>query len=235
MTKIERLRAAVAGRPVDRPPFTVWYHFGLQHAPPERTAHAHLELYDAYDLDWLKLMNGYSYPMPPGVETLDEPRELGKVTPLEVERTPLAEQWRVIEIVAPALRGRALFVDTVFNAWNTLRRNVVKRAMDAFMRDHPRALEAALGAVNETLIRRHGPLPVEPRRAAGDGHRRVAGGRPRHARGTSANGGPAARERGRLARGGPPDHLGAGGRSLPKRGRSRLPDGCRAIGGRRGR
>ena len=37
MTKLERVRAALAGRPVDHPPFTVWYHFGLQHAPAERT------------------------------------------------------------------------------------------------------------------------------------------------------------------------------------------------------
>ena len=28
MNKIERVRATLAGRPVDRAPFTVWYHFG---------------------------------------------------------------------------------------------------------------------------------------------------------------------------------------------------------------
>jgi len=28
MTKIERMRATLAGEPVDRPPFSVWYHFG---------------------------------------------------------------------------------------------------------------------------------------------------------------------------------------------------------------
>ena len=33
MNKIERVRAALAGKPVDRAPFTVWYHFGNQHAP----------------------------------------------------------------------------------------------------------------------------------------------------------------------------------------------------------
>jgi hypothetical protein len=36
MNKIERVRAALAGRPVDRAPFTVWYHFGNQHAPAEQ-------------------------------------------------------------------------------------------------------------------------------------------------------------------------------------------------------
>jgi len=153
MTPIERLRAALRGAAVDRPPFTLWYHFGLQHAPAERVAQAHLEFFDAYHLDWLKVMNDYSYPMPDGLETLGEARELGGLTPLDVTRGTLGEQLRVIEILTPALRGRALFVDTVFNAWNTLRRNLVKGSMDALMRDHPKEVEAALAVVNDNLTR----------------------------------------------------------------------------------
>ncbi len=152
LTKIERVRAALAGGPIDHPPFTVWYHFGLQHAPAERTAQAHLEFFDAYDLDWLKAMNDYSYPMPPGVETLSDVRDLEKLTPLDVERTPLGTQLQVVEILATALRGRALVVDTLFNAWNTLRRNVVKDAVGPLMRDRPRQLERALDTVNQNLI-----------------------------------------------------------------------------------
>jgi len=66
MDKIERVRSALAGQPVDRAPFTVWYHFGTQHAPAERAAQVHLEFFDHYDLDLLKLMNDYDYPAPPG-------------------------------------------------------------------------------------------------------------------------------------------------------------------------
>jgi uroporphyrinogen decarboxylase len=153
MTPIERVRAALQGRPVDRPPFSIWYHFGLQHAPAERVAQAHLEFFDAYHLDWLKVMNDYSYPMPDGLETLSDPRDLARLRPLEVTRGTIGEQLRVVQILTPALRGRGLFVDTVFNAWNTLKRNVVKDAMEPLMRDHPRELEAALGVVNDTLTR----------------------------------------------------------------------------------
>lgn len=151
-SKVARVRAALAGRPVDHPPFSVWYHFGLQHAPAERTAQAHLEFFEAYDLDWLKAMNDYSYPMPPGVETLAHPAELARLRPLEPEQTPMGEQLRAVEIMARALGGRALVVDTLFNAWNTLRRSVVKDAIGPLMRDHPKALEAALDVVNQSLI-----------------------------------------------------------------------------------
>jgi uroporphyrinogen decarboxylase len=153
MTKIERVRAALAGGPVDHPPFSVWYHFGLQHAPAERMAQAHVEFFEAYDLDWLKAMNDYSYPMPPGVETLARAADLAALTPLEPERTPMGAQLRAIELMARALAGRALVVDTLFNAWNTLRRNVVKDAMGPLMREHPKELERALDTVNRNLIR----------------------------------------------------------------------------------
>jgi len=153
MNKIERVRAALGGGTVDRPPFTIWYHFGLQHAPADRMAEAHVEFFQAYDLDWLKLMNDYSYPMPAGLETVSDPAGLAHLEAFDVATTPLGRQLRVIELVVKALDGQALVVDTMFNAWNTLRRNVVKEAMTALMREHPAALERALGVVNENLVR----------------------------------------------------------------------------------
>jgi len=153
MTKIERVRAALSGAEVDRAPFTLWYHLGTQHAPAERTAQAHVEFFNAYDLDWLKVMNDYSYPMPRGIETLDDPRDLRRVIPFDVRQGGLGEQLEAVRLIAQELRGKALLVDTVFNAWNTLKRNVVKDAMDVFMREHPAELEAALGVVNDNLIR----------------------------------------------------------------------------------
>ena len=58
-----------------------------------------------------------------------------------------------IRLIGQSLRGKALVVDTVFNAWNTLKRNVLKEAMAAFMLEHAAELEAALGVVNDNLIR----------------------------------------------------------------------------------
>jgi uroporphyrinogen decarboxylase len=153
VNKIERVRAALAGRPVDRAPFTVWYHFGNQHAPAERTAQVHLEFFDHYDLDLLKLMNDYDYPAPPGLEVVATASDLGKLEPFDPVKTPLGTQLQTVELVARALRGRALFLDTVFNAWNTLKRNLVREAMGALMAEQPRALEAALSIVNDNLIR----------------------------------------------------------------------------------
>jgi len=153
MNKIERVRATLAGRPVDRAPFTVWYHFGNQHAPAERTAQVHLEFFDHYDLDVLKLMNDYDYPMPAGLEVVATAQDLGRLQPFDPTKTPFGTQLQTVELVARALRDRALFVDTVFNAWNTLKRNLVREAMPGLMAEQPQAVEAALRIVNDNLIR----------------------------------------------------------------------------------
>jgi uroporphyrinogen decarboxylase len=153
MNKIERVQATLAGKPVDRAPFTIWYHFGNQHASPEWTAQAHLDFFEHYDLDLLKVMNDYDYPMPEGLEVMATPADLKRLAPLEIAKTPLGNQLRALEKIATAVKGKALFVDTMFNAWNTLRRNLVKEAMDGLMRNHPEALEAALQVVNDNLIR----------------------------------------------------------------------------------
>lgn len=152
MNKIERVRATLAGKSVDYPPMTIWYHFGNQHASPERTAQVHLEFFEYYDLDLLKVMNDYDYPMPEGMEDITTPADLKKLASFDVTRTPMGQQLKAIELIAKAITGKALFVDTVFNAWNTLRRNLAKEAMEPLMAKHPKEVEAALRVVNENLI-----------------------------------------------------------------------------------
>jgi len=68
VNKIDRVTRALKGEEVDRPPFSFWYHFGLQHGPGRKHAEAELDFYRAYDLDFLKVMNDYPYPLPAGVE-----------------------------------------------------------------------------------------------------------------------------------------------------------------------
>jgi uroporphyrinogen decarboxylase len=152
MNKIERVRAALAGKPVDHPPFTVWYHFGTQHAPPEQTAEVHLGFFEAYDFDFLKVMNDYDYPMPGGMETMATSADLKRLSVFDVAKTPMGNQLKTLEIIAKTLKGKAFFVDTLFNAWNTIRRNLVKEALSGLMADHPRELLDALKIINRNLI-----------------------------------------------------------------------------------
>lgn len=152
MNKLERVRSTLAGTPVDHPPMTIWYHFGNQHSSPQLTAQVHLEFFEYYDLDFLKLMNDYDYPNPAGREAVVTPDDLRRVEPFEVGKTPLGKQLQAVERIAKTLKGKALFVDTMFNAWNTLRRNLTKEATEPLMARHPEAVAKALEVINGNLI-----------------------------------------------------------------------------------
>ena len=104
--------------------------------------------FEAYDLDLLKVMNDYDYPMPEGMEVMATAEDLKRLTPLDITRTPLGRQLKAVELIARDLRGKALFVDTVFNAWNTLKRNLVKEEIIRLMADHPEEVLAALEVIN---------------------------------------------------------------------------------------
>src|SRR5260370_1129085 len=134
----------LGGGPVDRAPFTVWYHFGNQHAPAERTAQVHLEFFEHYDLDLLKLMNDYDYPMPAGLEVVATAQDLGQLQPFDPTKTPFGTQLQTVELVARALRDRPLFVDPAFNPSNTLKRNLAPDPMPTLMAEQPKALAVAL-------------------------------------------------------------------------------------------
>lgn len=88
MNKKERVEASLAGKPFDRPPVSFWYHFGTQHEGGERIAELELEFLRYYDLDYLKLMNDYYYPMPAGKTELRTAEDLKGIQPLDIMKTP---------------------------------------------------------------------------------------------------------------------------------------------------
>ena len=98
-------------------------------------------------------MNDYSYPMPRGIETVTDPRDLKRITPFDVRQAPLGEQLEAVRLIGlePARQGAR--VDTVFNAWNTLLPERPEGGDGALIQEHPAELEAALAVVNDNLIR----------------------------------------------------------------------------------
>jgi len=153
MNKIERVRATLAGRAVDYPPFTLWYHMGTPFGSPELTARVHVEFFKAYDLDLLKVMNDYEYPMPPGLDCIVTPSDLAKVVPLDLDQTPMGKQLQAVKQILREVNGEALVVETVFDPWFTIRRFLLKEMMRPVMADYPDVLEAAIRVVNQNLIR----------------------------------------------------------------------------------
>ena len=98
LSKIERVRRALEGREVDRPPYTYWYHFLDEKEPGERHAATTLEFARKFSTDLVKVMSDYPFGEDPA--------------------NPFPHQVRALEIIGRELKGKALFVETIFQPFN---------------------------------------------------------------------------------------------------------------------
>ncbi len=136
LTPKERIDRALNGQDVDRPPFSFWYHFGLQEFPGGRHAHATLDFHRRFRTDLVKVMSDFPYPKPEG--KWYEPK---------VETNPFPEQIRALEIIRKGLRGEAYFVETVFNPWNVAEKLSSPEEVLRLKTDNPQALLNALEVI----------------------------------------------------------------------------------------
>ena len=150
--KRERVDAVLNDREPDRAPLSLWYHFGVQHGSGEQFARLSLEYFQYYDLDFLKVMNDYFYPLPRGLESVRTAADLKRFCALNVEDTDWARQLSALEIIARELKDRAYFIDTVFDPWQSIKRNMAGENMKALMEEAPEALLDAMDVVADTLI-----------------------------------------------------------------------------------
>ena len=152
MSKIDRVDSVLQGQEVDRPPVSLWYHFGVQHSAGEQFARLALKYFDFYDFDFLKVMNDYFYPPPKGLEAVKSKDDLKRITHFDVGKSLCQEQLNALEIISQRLEGRAYVIDTVFDPWQTLRRNMAGEHMKDLMAKEPEALLNALEIVTDNLI-----------------------------------------------------------------------------------
>lgn len=98
----ERVDFALAGKPLDRPPFSMWQHFNKPTAREE--AQFLLDFHRQYDTDIVKVMNDFDYP---GSTT-------GKWYDLKPLASPYPNQLETLEHIRDGLLGDAYFIDTLY-------------------------------------------------------------------------------------------------------------------------
>lgn len=139
VTKTERVRRAIAGGDLDRPPFTFWHHFGLK--TPEDHAAATLKFHHDYRTDIVKVMSDFAYPKP-----------AGNWWELKPEANPFAPQIRALDLIRDGLKGEAPFVETIFNSWNVAEKLSSKEEVLRLKSEKPQALLAALEIITVSQI-----------------------------------------------------------------------------------
>jgi hypothetical protein len=139
LTRKERVDRALEGADLDRPPFTLWHHFGLTTA--REHADRTLDFHRRYRTEIVKVMSDFPYPKP-----------TGKWYELKPVDNPFPEQIRALEFIRDGLNGDAYFIETVFNPWNVAEKLSSREEVRRLKDENPTALLAALDAITQSEI-----------------------------------------------------------------------------------
>jgi len=135
----ERVDRMLSGQDVDRPPFTAYYHFGLEDLPADHHANATLDFHRKFRTDLVKVMSDFRYP-----------KSEGKWYELEVVDNPFPEEIRALELIRDGLQGGAHFIETVFNPWNQAGKLSSPEEVERLKEEDPQKLLDALEAIGKS-------------------------------------------------------------------------------------
>jgi uroporphyrinogen decarboxylase len=148
MTKLERVRAAVTGEPVDRVPFCFWHHFKPR-ANPHALARHTLEFFGGFDLDIYKIMPDIPYPWPD--DSIHRPEDwylLPRTDPLDGN---FGRQLRTIALLRDELFDSAPILVTVFSPYTYAARFAGRDSIGRHIKENPVDLHAGLGVIARNL------------------------------------------------------------------------------------
>ena len=159
MNSNERLEAVLSGATVDRPPFSFWYNFGLQHMSGEAIADAHIAFANRFKPDFLRVISGYPYPLS-GVRSFERVSDFLQIPKAAAEEGFWSSQLLALEKIVKAMRGQTWVVDSVDSPWTVLcklsspqmvlnaavrRPEMVKVALDIISSSQAKYVEKAMG------------------------------------------------------------------------------------------
>ncbi len=168
MTKQARIRAALAGDPVDRVPISFWRHFPDRDLDPTALAEALVDFHCRYDLDFIKMMPNGVY----GVEdwgctiayrggsdgartcvrhAVQAIPDWDRLQPLDPSTPALAREIQCLKTVCANRGDDAPVLQTIFSPFTLARKVAGPELVRETMSRDPKRLEAALDVIGETV------------------------------------------------------------------------------------
>jgi uroporphyrinogen decarboxylase len=147
MNKIERVRAALAGREVDRVPASFWFHFPAEKAHGQASVQAHLDYYRKAGIDYLKVMNEHPYRVE---ESIHSPSDWQKLRPAPRSARFYQEQLDELKQIIDALGGECLVISTIFGPFASGNHASGSRMVE-HLKEAPAAVSQGLATIAESL------------------------------------------------------------------------------------
>jgi uroporphyrinogen decarboxylase len=170
MSKCERLRAAIRGEAVDRPPVALWRHFPGDDQRPEDLAAATVAFQHRYDFDFVKVTPASSFCLREwGAQDrwtgnmegtrdyvhypIQSPEDWHSLRPADPADGALGAQLLCLSLIAEGLDDEVPFIQTIFSPLAQAKNLVGPERLPVHLRRYPDALRAGLATITETTIR----------------------------------------------------------------------------------
>jgi uroporphyrinogen decarboxylase len=169
VTKRDRLRAAISGDAVDRPPVALWRHFPQEDARAEDLARAHIHFYRTCDWDFLKVTPTSGYygddwglragyrPNPEGTRhytdrPIKKPADWAALRPLDVTTGVYGRELHALHLIRQEARDDVI-LSTIFSPLTIARTLSGDQALVRYLREEPEALHQGLASITDVTRR----------------------------------------------------------------------------------
>lgn len=169
MSRRERLEAAFAGAPVDRPPVALWRHWPVDDQSGDALARATLTFQRTYDFDFIKVTPSSNYCVAGyGAETfwegnqegtrswgrrvIQSPEDWTRLKPLDPRQGLLGQVLEANRLIGREVGEEIPFIQTIFNPLSQAK-NLAGPRLISDLRQHPDAVKAGLAAITESIVR----------------------------------------------------------------------------------
>ncbi len=147
MNRIERMNAMIAGKPVDRVPVGMWYHFSPS-LTAEEAADAHFNYVKSVDLDLIKIMYDNDYYLD---QKIEKPSDWYRIKPLGKGSPFYRKQRDILRRLVDKGAGTYPIWATMFGPFKF----AVMATSDALVMEHsrqdPEAVCAGVSAIADSL------------------------------------------------------------------------------------
>jgi len=151
MTRKERVLAAASGKPVDRAPFSLWYHFHLEDPSGASLARAELEFFRRFQPDFLKVMHDIPYELPAGMREVQSPSDWARLQVLPPASGNFGRQLEALSAILEQLGDDPPpVIDTVFNVFATAQK-VSGQSVLEHLRAEPEPVLQGLSTIADSL------------------------------------------------------------------------------------
>ncbi|HAT56702.1 MAG TPA: uroporphyrinogen decarboxylase [Veillonellaceae bacterium] len=168
MNREERIKAALACRPVDRVPISAWMHFSAVDQDPVSLAEEEVAFTEKYDFDFIKMMpfGLYSvqdfgtqirfyctpYQEPTVIRpAVSAPEDYEKITAIPALQGTYGKQIEFARELAKRVPRHTPFIQTVFSPFSTLKKMTGDRLLEDIIRC-PQSVHHALQAITATTV-----------------------------------------------------------------------------------